>query len=169
VSVVPPDEPFVAYPRGVGTKDEVVRLIALHRGYSGLNGPFGLNLALGFFGVLPLAIGNVTAWVALMAITAVATYFLTLEPNRQVYKGKGWDPKRAWIASLILALNSVFCCGTVGFMAMQHIAYMGMAKLGVRRGMLGGIRTKEVNRRIAELSRGVSPIVSLDFSDPPKP
>lgn len=162
LSNLPPSEPpqpqsFEGYYRRPGHTDygSTDRLQALADGYFGLNWVFLANFVTAFIlnamfrlGVLgqndvPMLIAAV---LVLFAIFAFATYPF----NRKIGLGKGWSPTSPVVASILMGLNSALCCGIIGYVVMQQIAFKEMQKYGLK-GSFPGLRKRDVVAKIAEL------------------
>lgn len=131
------------------------KLQALADGYFGLNLVFLLNvaLALGLNALLGLSRQGEVALAALLggaAFVFLAIAGCSFPFNRKIAFGMGWNSGMAVLASLLMGLNSAFCCGIIGYVVMQQIAFVEIKKYGVRKGPFG-IRKRDVAVRVAEL------------------
>lgn len=131
------------------------KLQALANGYFGLNLVFVLNivLALGLNALVGLSRSGEIAFLALVG-GAVFVFLViagcTFPYNRKIAFGMGWAPGIAVLASLLMGLNSALCCGIIGYVVMQQIAFVEIKKYGVRKGFFG-VRKGDVAARISEL------------------
>lgn len=153
-----PPEGYAAYPRGpvgpapYGTADQ---LQALWEGYYGLNWVFLANvlLALGFR-FIPMAMEDAASAGIAMLVLAILMFLVvagySFVYNRKIAFGKGWGDGVAVVASVLMGLNSVFCCGIIGYIVMQTIAATEMKNYGLKTGFLG-VKKKEVQERIAQM------------------
>ena len=164
---LPPEAPppqFVAYPRGTGPQGDPDRLQALADGYFGLNTVFYVNVVLLLSVVygIPLlfvslfesspGVGLVIYPVAIL-ILFIVIGFLVYPKAKRIGEGLGWAPAGAVVAAILIAMNSVVCCGAVGYVIVQQMAYTEMKKYGLRSKFLG-VPKKKVVARIAELRDG---------------
>jgi hypothetical protein len=160
-----PPPQYAAYPRhqahpvlAYGSAD---RLRSLYSGYQGLNAVFLLNIVLAIGigmgagtvrspeGATLLYLGGLGM---LFVTVAVGTYF----PNKRIAYGANWAPAMAYLASFLMALNSILCCGIIGYVVMQQLAANEMKKYGLKSHFLGGIRKAEVEdvaRQLESLHR----------------
>jgi hypothetical protein len=141
----PSDAPY-------GSADQ---LRSLADGYFGLNWVFlanvGLVIAIRIVTFLEIDADLATLLlIASLAILFAAVFFLSLPCNRKIVFGKGWPDSGAFVASLLMALNSVLCCGVVGYVVMQQIAVVEMKKYGIHAGFLG-IRKRDVHARVEQI------------------
>ena len=150
------------YPRDQGSQfGSAEKLRALSEGYFGLNWVFLLNvvMALAARGIGLVATTPETAMVLLLcafgAIFLVIA-FATYPYNKKIAFGKGWEPSMAILASILMGLNSALCCGIIGYVVMQQIAYAEMKKYGLKGGFFG-LRKKDIEQRIAELQQMPAP------------
>jgi hypothetical protein len=163
-----PPPPYASYPRGdplvlYGTPD---KLQALSKGYFGLIGVFILNFVL-------LAAAEVVsrfldfslslALVPVFGLVALLTYPL----NRQIAFGKDWPNRSAWLASVLMGLNSALFCGIFGYAIMQWIVLKEMMRYGIKSGYFE-VSKREVDQVIAARRvQAANPIESLII--PPDP
>lgn len=134
-------------------------LQALADGYFGLSYVFVANILI----MLPLGVLSAahptsrSGWLALeffgflwVVIMCCAIGILSYRPNRRIAEGMGWSPGQAVAASILIGINSLFCCGVLGYAIMQSIASRQMAQVyKLRIGLL--TTRKHVQRRIDEL------------------
>ena len=143
------------------------RLQALADGYFGLNWAFLVNiiLVLAIVGLSFAAAGGARASnqrssanpaLAFFPIPQIVLFIIvvlvTYRPNSRIAYGMGWSPGAAIAASLLIGLNSVFCCGVIGYIVMQMIAYAEMKKYGIK-GSTFGIRKATIMEAIAQLKQ----------------
>jgi hypothetical protein len=155
----PPPE-YASYYRPTSVYGTAAQLQALSDGYVALNIVFAVNVVLGLtvsFGAYGIraALGpgvTVVWYIAGYLFLGIAVGVLTYVPNKKIGVGKGWSSGVALVASILMAVNAVFCCGLIGYMVMQQIAATEMKKYGVRLGLLG-LRRREVQPLIEELER----------------
>ena len=159
-----PPEGYAAYPRGAaiaGAYGSPEKLQALADGYFGLNWVFLANvfLALGFR-FLPMAVGDAGTAGMLMLVLGLLTFLVvagfSMPYNRKIAFGKGWSDGIAILASILMGLNSVFCCGIVGYIIMQTIAAGEIKGYGLKTGMLG-LKKKDVEAKVAEMRANPAP------------
>lgn len=154
-----PSEGYAAYPRAqsaipaYGSPD---KFKALADGYFGLNWVFLANVVLALaFRFLPMSINDAdTALVVLLGLAflmfCVVAGF-SFPYNRKIAYGKGWADGIAVLASVLMGLNSVFCCGIIGYIIMQTIAAGEMKNYGLATSFFG-ITKKKVEAKLAELN-----------------
>jgi hypothetical protein len=155
----PSNEPppqYAAYPRAsasvYGSAD---KLRALAKGYFGLNSVFLVNflMALASQLLLPLAGPSMfwTAFCGYVVLVGLIVGFATYPFNKKIGYGANWSSGMPVVASTLMALNSAFCCGIVGYVVVQHLAAREMKKYGVRMAVFGGIKKKEIERIAADM------------------
>jgi len=154
----PPPPQYASYPRAGHGPDAAARVQSLYDGYKGLNMVFVVNLigALALNGYLQVSGQDVTTSVVVLGgflVLGVAIALLSLPHNRKIGFGAGWDSGRPVLASVLMGINSAFCCGIVGFIVMQTIANNHLKTYGVTGGLFGP-KKKEVEAKIAELNAG---------------
>ena len=155
MSEIPPQQ-FAAYPRAESlvNPEAADKLQALFSGYSVLSFVFIMNIAFAFVESYCVQSGNLNlglgAVVGMVVIIAASTY----PSNKKIGYGLGWSPSASIVASILMGINSAFCCGIIGYLVMQSLAAKGIAKAGVRRRWHGGFTKKDVRARIAELRGG---------------
>jgi hypothetical protein len=124
-------------------------LRSLADGYFGLNKVFILNVAL----ALGLNVaGRFLEPVILLlgvAVLGAVVGFASFPHNRQIIEGRGWDRSRAVLASVLMGLNSALCCGILGFVVMQQMAWAEMKRYGLKSSFF--LRRKAVEDQIAKL------------------
>ncbi|MBI1335291.1 MAG: hypothetical protein JST12_05550 [Armatimonadetes bacterium] len=110
-------------------------------GYFGLNQVFIINIVLNFASRL---LGQVstpqTVWFIIFGYAIVmmaAITALTLPHNKKIAAGMGWDPSKATLASVLMGLNSAFCCGIIGYIIMQSYAAKKFREAGAPRSFFG--------------------------------
>jgi hypothetical protein len=150
----PPDLSGYYLRPGLGFGGDPDRLKVLAEGYFGLNYVFMANVLLAV-GARGLQLGvnpseALTAVLIAVVVLFVLIAVLTYPFNRKIGIGMGWNPGMAALASILMGLNSAFCCGIVGYVVMQAIASTEMKKFGLKGGVFG-MKKKDVERRIAEL------------------
>lgn len=132
------------------------KLNALAEGYFGLNWVFIGNVVImitaNIMYGMSSAVDRSFLFVALGLIAGLFVFviFATLPLNRKIAYGKGWPSSNAVLASVLLALNSVICCGAIGYVVMQMIAGAEIKKYGVKQGMFG-YRKKQIQQRIEQM------------------
>jgi len=102
-----------------------------------------------------LGISSVPGPIAGCMILLGVVVVLTVPSNKKIAFGKGWTDSRAILVSILMGINSIFCCGIVGYSIMQTVAANEMKRYGVRPSIFGGVtkkafRTALANRRKAE-------------------
>ena len=137
------------------------QLQALADGYFGLSWAFLVNVicAVGInIGFQSMSInGRVTSetswaliYLGLVLCLGIVIALMTYPPNKKIAFGKGWKPGSAVLASVLMALNSIVCCGIIGYAVMQQLALSEMKLYGVRpRGF--GLRRKDIDPIIQAL------------------
>ena len=149
-----------AHGYGAGSAD---KLQALADGYFGLNWVFLGNI--GLWVLLNLGIAGLgadpnpepsPAFIGAM-FGMFGLYFLiiagaTFPFNRKIAIGKSWNPNMAILASGLTAIAAFVCCGILGYIVMQQIAYSEMKNFGLKSKAFG-LRKKVVQARIEELRR----------------
>lgn len=138
MSNIPPNSPYVNYPRS-GSGADATRLRLLADGYFGLNTVFVINV------VLNLAVNsmsratnpNWTIIIGILIATFVLVVFLTLPHTKKVGEGLGWQPSGHIIASVLIGLNSAICCGAIGYIVVQSMAGKVLKEAGAPRGFFG--------------------------------
>lgn len=148
------------YYRGPAFYGSVDKLWALYQGYNRLTIVFLINIVLtiainvatgGLASLSPDSpAGAWSAYVIGIGVMFLAITFLTLPANRMIGFGKDWGPSGSLLASVLMGLNSALCCGIIGYVAVQHIAYTEMKRCGVKPGFMG-IRRHQVEERIREM------------------
>jgi len=132
-----PPQKFVAYPREtVATYGTPEKLEALGKGYFGLSIAFVANVVL-FFAVQFCAVVGMAAVFLGIVVLFAAVIALTIPHNKNIAYGKGWSKSQAWIASVLMGINSVICCGIIGYSVMQSQAMNEMKRYCVKPGFLG--------------------------------
>ncbi|MGV3613757.1 MAG: hypothetical protein ACO1SV_00360 [Fimbriimonas sp.] len=148
----PPPPNYVAYPRPdhSGGEGSAARLEALGKGYFGLNWAFLANIVLAI-GMQALSFVWEWGWLVAIPVVFTVVVLLTLPRNKEIGFGMGWKPSSAIVASVLMGLNSVLCCGIIGYIVMQNIAASEMKrKYGLRGGFLG-IKKATVAEAVARL------------------
>lgn len=146
-----------AHPPG-GYYGSPERLKALADGYFALNWAFlatiilyfavffAFGAALGLFRSEPNSSGPNTPAPELIllpyVIVGLCVAGLSYWPNKRIAFGMDWKPVSAVFASLLVGLVSVICCGILGFVIMQQIAYGEMKKYGLRAGFFSMTKRK---------------------------
>lgn len=143
---------YAQYPRGeVGSYQE---LEDLTDGYFGLRKAFLVNVVLSISTNVAFSsttVGqNLGFDLACLGLIGVPVFFVTLAPNRKIGRGLGWAPLGAVLASLLMALNSVFCCGTIGYLVMQKLAFDRMKRYGFATSLFG-LKKPLVQMKLAKL------------------
>jgi len=156
----PPADPppqYAAYPRGAGAGQygTADKLQALSDGYFGLNIIFLINIVLS----LGSRFSGVTAKTPSEALGILAGYALVVglvvgfgsyHNNKKIAFGADWKPGMAVLASVLMALNSVFCCGIIGYVIVQNLAFQEMKKYGLKGGFFG-VKKSEIAAKVAEM------------------
>ncbi len=152
-----PPEGYAAYPRGIPSAEygSADKLQALADGYFGLNYVFIVNVLLAlasrFAGVSVETPQAALAYFAIFAtVTFLAVAGLSFPCNKKIAFGKDWPIGNAILASVLMGLNSVLCCGIIGYIVMQVIASNEMKKYGLAAGAFG-VRKKWVAERIRQI------------------
>lgn len=94
--------------------------------------------------------GALSAYAIGIGIMFLAITFLSLPANRKIGFGKGWGPSGPLLASILMGLNSALCCGIIGYVVVQQIAYTEMKRYGITPTFMG-IRRQQVEERIREM------------------
>lgn len=145
----PPIQPqYAAYPRGqmalYGSPD---KLRALADGYFGLNTVFVLNIVLAI-GINVAARSATTQdnWMVItlggIVLMGLLVGFLTFPHNKKIAYGANWSPLGPVLASVLMALNSMLCCGIIGYVVVQQLAANEMKKYGIKVSFLGFTKKK---------------------------
>jgi hypothetical protein len=145
----PPPPQFAGYTRpGIGGNPEL--LLALCDSYFGFQWVFLGNVLVlvGISGAVAFAAqqaGMTMASVYLISytITGIAVWFFSLKPAGQFAKGMGRPLSSRYLTASVLALQSWFCCGIVGYAIIQNKALTEMKKYGIRAGFFG-VKRKDV-------------------------
>ena len=157
-----PQEPFTPAPQFEGhyrrpsdVQGSAAKLQALADGYFGLNMVFLVNVILALaFNIVPRLLPSPQAATIalLLGIPAMGLLigFLTYPKNLRIAEGKGWQASKATLASVLMGLNSALCCGIIGYVVMQQIAYKEMMLYGVKPRFMG-VRKRDLDRAINEL------------------
>lgn len=167
MSDTPPDGVRYARYRRPDEAVDPEPLQALADGYFGLSYVFVANILI----MLPLGILSTahptsrSGWLALeffgflwLIIMCTAIALLSYRPIRRIGEGMGWPPGVAVASSVLMGVNSVFCCGVLGYAIMQSIASRRMRSVyNVRLGLF--MSKRQVQKRIDELRalRAVEP------------
>jgi hypothetical protein len=148
------------YPRGQGVYGSPERLQALSDGYFGLNLVFGLNVVLVIAAraaQLTVASSSTVDPATMLLVICVslgvigfAVGFCTYPFNKKIGYGCGWSPAGPVIASVLMGLNSAFCCGIIGYVVVQQIAGQEIKRYGIKTGFFG-LRKKEIAAVIASM------------------
>jgi len=166
---IPPPQQYGQYyrpPAAYVFQGDPDKLQALADGYFGLNIAFIINIVLNFaigFGV-PAALTasslyerrggwGPAGWLiyfAGWAILGVSVAFLTYPHNKRIAFGMGWSSSPPLIASILMAINSVVCCGIIGYSIMQQLAAGQIKLYGVKRAFMG-YRKKDVEAAVEDL------------------
>jgi hypothetical protein len=157
----PPEPPpqYAAYPRPYATSamyGSADKVRALYKGYQGLSAVFVLNILLAFIlGFTVSAIrtpeGAALVYIGGFGVLFVIIALTTYSPNKQIAYGANWASGMALLASLLIALNSVVCCGIIGYVVVQQLAANEMKKYGLKSHLFGGIRKREVEQVAQQL------------------
>lgn len=131
------------------------KLQALADGYFGLNTVFIINIAIALASRLFAGLLETTETAAIAAITMIILLFaaisaLTYPKNKLIGYGLDWKPSGPLVASLLMGLNSALCCGVIGYIVVQNMAYNEMKKYGVKKGFFG-VRKKDVDAQIVAM------------------
>lgn len=166
MSYKPPNDPsnpspgYVPYYRGPAYYGSVDKLWALYQGYNRLTIVFLINIVLAI--AINVATGGLasmspdspagawSAYVVGIGVMFLAITFLSLPANRMIGFGKDWGPTGPLVASVLMGLNSALCCGIIGYVVVQQIAYSEMKRYGISPTFLG-IRRQQVELRIREM------------------
>jgi len=161
------------YYRGRQQTPESVQLRLLVEGYYGLCWIFLLNVVLAvghaFFMFVtrdPMTDKNIVPSIILLSAMVAIVGYTSYGPNRKIGEGLGWPSGSAVIASVLVGLNSVLCAGILGYAIIQHMAFAGMIRFGVKGGFFG-YRKSDMMKRIDELEQDAHPGQSL--MDDPSP
>jgi len=172
----PPPQQYAQYYRGPGLPGSSERLEALAKGYFGLNWIFLANvvmaLTVGIGGrafMLSRPANDLTGplvYFAELGLLVVLFAFLPYPYNKQIGIGLGWAPSGAFVASILMGLNSWFCCGMIGYLVMQQLAYGEMKRYGVKPRAFG-VRRKDLEQIIAALKAQEAQMSSAPPFPPP--
>ena len=157
----PPQPQFAGYTRP-GIQGNPEMLLALKDSYFGFQWVFlgnvvilmGMSFGVAFLAQLmglPVSLVYIVSYGA----TAILIGFLSLKPAGQYAIGLGREPSSRYITALVLALQSWFCCGIVGYAILQNRALTEMKKYGIRAGFLG-VKSKDVEAVVAQMRAGPS-------------
>ena len=164
MSATPPPK-YVAYPRGDNPNryGSIEQMKALGEGYFGLSLICYANIG------LVIAVRAVTAqqslpilMVCILAIFVIIAV-LTYKPNQQIAFGKGWPPRSALYASLLMGLNSALCCGLIGYIVMWRIAALELRKYGLHPGIKGLTRRAFESALQARIQAESEPSLPSEF------
>lgn len=178
VSEIPPIQPpgdqesqapqYAAYPRyqSATVYGDPDKLQALSDGYFGLNIAFLFNVlfAVAANGVVTV-IQEPVVWLAVLPILMIAITFITLPHNKKIGQGKGWGPSVPLVVSILMGLNSAFCCGIIGYVVVQMIAIDEMKKHGIKGGTFS-LRKKVVEEHIRVLREAQMHAPTQPFQTP---
>jgi hypothetical protein len=181
VSEIPPFQPagdpnsqepqYAAYPRYAGAPvyGDPDKLQALADGYFGLNIAFLFNvlLAIALSGIVT-ALQEPAAWLIGWLIMLIAITFITLPHNKRVGEGKGWGQSVPLVVSILIGLNSIFCCGAIGYVVVQMIAIDEMKKHGIKGGTFS-LRKKVVEEHIRVLRQAQMQAPPPSYQTPGNP
>jgi hypothetical protein len=151
----PPPQQFAQYPRGNDVYGSSEKLQNLMDGYFGLNWVFLVNVVLSLIsrGLGAVAKNPEQALVMLLGFVVVVFAVIagmSYPQNKKIGIGMGWPPANSVIASILMGLNSVVCCGIIGFIVMQSIAANEMKRYGITGGIFG-LKKSVIQAKIAEL------------------
>ncbi|HVT10654.1 MAG TPA: hypothetical protein VHE55_00175 [Fimbriimonadaceae bacterium] len=157
---VPPQ--YVAYPRGQVRVGDPEKLRALADGYFALNWVFFGNVVLWFGSrAIPFISNDPTTALGLFGVwfLVIGLYvgFATYPQNKKIGYGCDWTPGWPIVASVLMALNAVLCCGIIGYVVMQQIAYQAMKKKFGVRARFGGLRKTDIEQAISEMRMAPPP------------
>lgn len=170
MSETPPDGVRYARYRRPDEAVDPEPLQALADGYFGLSYVFVANILI----MLPLGILSTahptsrSGWLALeffgflwLIILCTAIALLSYRPIRRIGEGMGWPPGVEVASSVLMGVNSVFCCGVLGYAIMQSIASRQMRS--VYKVPLGLFMSKrQVQKRIDELRAQQGTVAGFD-------
>lgn len=77
-------------------------------------------------------------------IIGLVVGFASYPSNKKIGIGLSWSPSSAIVASMLMGLNSAFCCGIIGYVVMQHLATKEMVRYGMKPFLVGGVRKSDV-------------------------
>ena len=156
---------MVAYPRQgqMVFQGSAEKLQALSDSYFGLNWVFvacAVILVGGRVAISAVAMqgpGQPDPMVALAAIfgpfflAMIVGAIMSYGPLKRAAFGMGWNPGTpAWL-SIVLGVQTIFCCGAVGIVVVQHILVGEMNKYGIRGSLFGGIRKQQIQAVVEQL------------------
>jgi len=135
------------------------KLEALWAGYKGLNGVFVVNILLSILlnGVIRSQQNpeqSLAMFLLIGGIGFIIICVLTYPQNRKIGFGKGWSTAMPVVASVLMGLNSVLCCGIIGYLVMQQIAAAEIKLYGLKPVSFKGFRKEEVAVRVEQLRVG---------------
>lgn len=152
-----PPPQYAAYPRASAVPyGSPEKLKALGEGYYGLNWAFLINIVLGFVVNYTVSYGGIRYFLVLAPVLLLVIAAITYPSTKKIAFGMGWAPGYAILASLLIGLNAVLCCGIIGYIVMQMIASNEMKRYGLKPGMLG-IRKRDWKAAIAAMETAVPP------------
>lgn len=146
-------EQFVPYPRGPAPYGTAPKLRALSEGYFNLNSVGLLNLVLGTvaisasFGTFQHGGPQLIIGLVLLGVVMGCLVYPCV---KKIGFGLDWSPVNVQLYTLALVLNSMLCCGVIGYGILQQVAAVEMKKYGLN-GSLFGMKRREVARRVAEM------------------
>jgi hypothetical protein len=139
----------VAYPRYSEGLRGPLHLMALADGYFTLNLVFVANIVVAL-GVSALNVyvrqsgtdPTLAGEIYLVSVVAIAVIIasLCLGPCKKIGYGLGWGSSMAYVAAILMGINSALCCGIIGFVVMQSIAGAEIKKYGVKGSTFGGYK-----------------------------
>jgi hypothetical protein len=171
---IEPPPQFVAYPRHHGPiYGSSVKLKALYSGYTALGNLLVLNF---FLGVIPLAAAGTAddnakivtfgVWAVLLGILVGLASYRTM---KDIGFGANWPAKGPVVASAAIGINSAFFCGLFGYVVIQHLAWIELARYGLKTQLVGGVLRKDVEKALMELEAREQTPVFADYMPTSEP
>jgi hypothetical protein len=148
-----PNQPYAAYPRQ-NAYGSAAKLKALYDGYNGLTVSFLIcvvaNVAINAYVVNTSGDQDFSKLLPFWPVVGLLAAGTSFVPNKKVGVGKGWPSGNAVLASVLIGLNAMLCCGVIGFLVMQSIAINEMKKYNLKTGVFG-FNKKIVLEKIKQL------------------
>jgi len=80
--------------------------------------------------------------------------------NAKIAYAKGWSTATVILATVLMSLNSILCCGIVGYAIMQQIASSELSKYGLRTGGFLGLKKRELQAMVERMRQEESGAVA---------
>lgn len=76
---------------------------------------------------------------------------MSYSPLKRAAFGMGWNSGTPVWLSIVLGLQTLFCCGAVGIVIVQHLLVGEMNKYGIKGSAFGGIRKQHIKAVIEQI------------------